>query len=145
MAKEQPRTVGWGTCKYCGLENQPVKESSKGHLYFICAAEADGGCNHQTFARGATSDRHLALQVTRWKTKEERARWLQDEPEPEPVDDPEPEPQDDPEPVDDPPPPPSRKRIAAPPTPAKPKSKRPQPPQLAKARPKKLFGGLIEW
>jgi hypothetical protein len=147
MANEQGRVVGWGTCKWCGLEDQPIKASKKEHLYFICAAEADGGCNHQHFSRGAVSDQSLARQVTRWKSKEERKKWLQDEPEPadEPADDPQAEPEGEPEPeAEEPPPPPKPKRRVAPQQP-QPKPKRPQPPQLAKAKPKKILGGLLEW
>lgn len=135
MSEEKGRVVGWGTCKWCGLEDQPIKATKKDHLYFICAPEADGGCNHQHFARGAVSDGHLAKMVTRWKSKEERAKWLTESPAPEPED--EPEEVDEPEPVDDPPPPPPKRRVvtrAAPP----PKVKRKPPP------PKKP-GGFLRW
>lgn len=81
---EPGKTVGRASCILCGLENQPVKVSKKGHLYFTCAPAADGGCEHQMFARGATSDRLLAQQITRWSSQEEKKRWLgnsQQEPE----------------------------------------------------------------
>jgi hypothetical protein len=130
MSEEKGRVVGWGTCKWCGLEDQPIKATKKDHLYFICAPEADGGCNHQHFARGAVSDGHLAKMVTRWKSKEERAKWLTEAPAPEP--EPEIDPEDNPpelEPENDPPPPQRRqptKRRAPPPPPPK---KKPAPPK----------------
>lgn len=152
MAKEQPRTAGWGTCPLCGMEDQPFKVSGKEHLYFICQSEADGGCNHQLFARGSVSDTLLAKKITRWKSKEERKKWLAE------VEAPEPDQGEVDEEIEEAvnlgeieaepaaePPPPSPKRTVPRTTPPKPKLKRPQPPQLAKAKPRKLLGGLLEW
>lgn len=85
---EAGKTVGRATCVLCGLKNQPMKVSKKGHLYFTCAPAADGGCEHQLFARGASSDRLLAAQVTKWTSKGDREQWLGTSPAPEPEDEP---------------------------------------------------------
>ena len=73
---EPGKTVGRATCVLCGLQNQPMKVSKKGHLYFTCAPAADGGCEHQLFARGASSDRLLAAQITKWASKGDKEQWL---------------------------------------------------------------------
>lgn len=84
---EPGKTVGRASCILCGLANQPVKVSKKGHLYFTCAPAADGGCEHQMFARGAASDRLLAQKISKWSSQEDKRKWLgsqQPDPDPDP-------------------------------------------------------------
>ena len=76
MAGEKNTVAGDAACPLCD-HPVTVKVSATRHLYFTCPPPGDGGCGHQMFCRYGASDRKVAERVTRWRTPELRAEFIQ--------------------------------------------------------------------
>lgn len=128
-------TIGKGPCPNCGVEI-PYKVNQRGHIYAYCFHPGDGGCGGGYQNRHGHGDAKLAAKITSWKSKEEREKWLGQQPDPEPEPEPEPEPLLDPEPEPEPEPPPSPARPIPRPAPRP----APKPPAKPKPAPAKKEG-----
>ncbi|WP_341894302.1 hypothetical protein [Ferrovibrio terrae] len=67
--------IGKGPCPNCGVEGQ-YKVNQKSHLYVYCRHPMDGGCGSGTTSRSEKGDELLARKITKWSSKEAKAKWL---------------------------------------------------------------------
>jgi len=115
MPKPLGVAIGDGKCPIpsCTFEG-PYKANKKGHAYFYCANDGDGGCNTSIMSRSDKGDQLLAKLVKKWRKPEYRAAYLGGDPSPEAAPEPEPKAEPLPEPKAEPKPEPKAAPSPAP-------------------------------